>query len=110
MNMSSYSCCSSNSNESKKINSLSSLLQLVGENNRLRILCILRQGKHCVCEINEHIEASQSLISHHLKDLKDGGLISDEKQGLKVFYSLTSEGKRIANLLFAIPQKEVSNL
>ena len=110
MNMSSYSCCSSNNSEYKKIGSLSSLLQLVGENSRLQILCILRQGEHCVCEINKHIKASQSLISHHLKDLKDGGLIKDNKKGLNVFYSLTPEGKRIINLLFEIPQKEVSNL
>jgi ArsR family transcriptional regulator len=102
MNMSSYSCCSPDKNEYKKVGSLSSLLQLVGENSRLQILCILRQGKHCVCEINEHVKASQSLISHHLKDLKDGGLIVDEKQSLNVFYSLTSEGKRVTNLLFEI--------
>jgi ArsR family transcriptional regulator len=110
MNMGSYSCCSSDNNEYKKVSSLSSLLRLVGESSRLQILCILKQGEHCVCEINEHIKASQSLISHHLKDLKDGGLIKDNKKGLNVFYSLTPEGKRITNLLFEIPQKEVSKL
>jgi ArsR family transcriptional regulator, arsenate/arsenite/antimonite-responsive transcriptional repressor len=109
MNMYSYSCCSPDKNEYKKVSSLSSLLRLVGENNRLQILCILRQGKHCVCEINEHVKASQSLISHHLKDLKEGGLLSDEKQGLNVFYSLTPEGKRITDLLFIISNKEVAN-
>ena len=106
MNMSSYSCCSPDKNEYKKVGSLSSLLQLVGENSRLQILCILRQNEHCVCEINEHIKASQSLISHHLKDLKDGGLIKDDKKGLNVFYSLTPEGKRITDLVFDISKKE----
>ena len=101
--MSSYSCCSSNNKEYKQVGSLSSLLQLVGENSRLQILCILRQGEHCVCEINEHIKASQSLISHHLKDLKEGGLIKDNKHGLNVYYHLTPEGKRITDLLFEIP-------
>lgn len=100
--MSSYSCCSPDKHEYKKVGSLSSLLRLAGENNRLQILCILRQGKHCVCEIDEHIKASQSLISHHLKDLKDGGLIEDDKKGLNVFYSLTPEGKRITDLIFEI--------
>jgi ArsR family transcriptional regulator len=108
MNMGSYSCCSPDKNEYKKVGSLSSLLQLVGENSRLQILCILRQGKHCVCEINEHVKASQSLISHHLKDLKDGRIIEDSKQGLNVFYSLTPEGKRIMDLIFDISQKEVA--
>ena len=105
MNMNSYSCCSPDKDEYKNVGSLSSLLQLIGENNRLQILCILLRGKHCVCEMNEHVSASQSLISHHLKDLKDGGLIIDEKQGLKVFYSLTPEGKRITKLIFQIPKK-----
>jgi ArsR family transcriptional regulator, arsenate/arsenite/antimonite-responsive transcriptional repressor len=107
MNMSSYSCCSPDKNEYREVGSLSSLLQLVGENSRLQILCILRQGEHCVCEINEHIKSSQSLISHHLKDLKDGGLIKDNKKGLNVFYFLTPEGKRITDLVFDIFKKEV---
>lgn len=106
--MGSYSCCASDNKEYQKVGSLSSLLQLVGENSRLQILCILRQGKHCVCQINEHLNASQSLISHHLKDLKDGGLIIDSKLGLNVFYSLTLKGKRITDLLFEIAPREVS--
>ena len=107
MNMSSYNCCSANEKEFKKVNRLSSLLKLIGENSRLQILCILKQGEHCVCEINEHIKASQSLISHHLKDLKNGGLIENRKEGLNVFYSLTPEGKRIIDIIFEISPKEV---
>jgi ArsR family transcriptional regulator len=109
MNMGSYSCCLPDKNEYKKVDSLSSLLQLVGENSRLQILCILRQSEHCVCEIKEHVKASQSLISHHLKDLKDGGLIKDDKKGLNVFYSLTPEGKRITDLVFDISKKEATS-
>jgi ArsR family transcriptional regulator len=109
MNMRSYSCCLPDKKEYKKVGSISSTLRLVGENSRLQILCILRKGKHCVCEINEHVKASQSLISHHLKELKDGGIIKNSKQGLNVFYSLTPEGRRITNLIFNIFQKEVSN-
>jgi len=44
----------------------------------------------------KHVDLSQSLISHHLRDLKEVGIVSDEKQGLRVYYSLTEEGKRIA--------------
>jgi ArsR family transcriptional regulator, arsenate/arsenite/antimonite-responsive transcriptional repressor len=108
MNMSSYSCCTPANTEYRNVQSLSTLLSLVGENSRLQILCILRQGKHCVCEINLHIKVSQSLISHHLKDLRDGGLITDEKQGLNVFYALTSEGKRVTDLIFKISDKGVA--
>lgn len=102
MNMSSYSCCSANKREYKQISLLSSLLRLVGEESRLKILCILKQDEHCVCEVEKHINLSQSLISHHLKDLKNAGLIQDEKKQQWVYYSLTEKGKHITNLLFSI--------
>jgi len=105
MNMGSYNCCSS-SKEAKQVSSLSSLLKLVSEESRLKLLCILRKGEHCVCELMEHVDLSQSLISHHLKDLKDSGVVVDEKRGLRVYYSLTDKGKHITNLLFQISTKE----
>ena len=83
------------------------MLKLVAEESRLKLLCILKQGEHCVCEMMTHVELSQSLISHHLSDLKEAGLVIDEKRGLRVYYSLTKEGKRITTLLFNIPDKEV---
>lgn len=100
MNMSSYNCCKSDQQEYDQVNSLSALLKLVGEESRLKILCILRQGQHCVCEIEQHVNLSQSLISHHLKDLKAAGLIIDEKKGLWSYYSLTKNGQNITNSIF----------
>ncbi len=100
MNMGSYSCCIVNKQEYKQVSSLSSLLKLVGEESRLKILCILKQGQHCVCELIEHTKLSQSLISHHLKDLKNAGLIKDEKKEQWVYYSLTKEGEKVSDLLF----------
>jgi len=100
--MSSYSCCASSSSESKQVASLSSILQIVSEESRLKLLCILRKGEHCVCELMQHVKMSQSLISHHLKDLKESGIVKDEKKGLRVYYSLTKKGEHIINLLFRI--------
>ena len=102
MNMSSYSCCSTSGKKSKQVSSLASLLKIVAEENRLKILCILQDGEHCVCEIFEQLKLSQSLVSHHLRDLKEIRVIKSEKRGLYVYYSLTDEGKRITNLLFQI--------
>ena len=106
MNMSSYSCCSTKTSEGKQVESLASVLKIVAEPSRLKIMCILRKGEHCVCEIMEHVDLSQSLISHHLRDLKDTGLVADSKQGLRVYYSLSQKGKEITNVLFQIPIKE----
>lgn len=102
MNMGSYECCSSTGLGLKKIRELSTLLKLVSDNSRLQILCILKNSEHCVCELMEETRLSQSLISHHLKDLKEANLVSDRKDRKWVFYSLTNDGKRITNLLFQI--------
>lgn len=109
MNMSSYSCCSTLSKESKQVGTLSALLKIVSEESRLKLLCILRQKEHCVCEMMEHVNLSQSLISHHLKDLKDAGIVTDEKRGLRAYYTLTDQGKYIIDSLFNIQKKEVVN-
>lgn len=100
--MGSYSCCSLSRKESKQVTSISSLLKLVSEESRLKLLCIIRQGEHCVCEIMKHVDMSQSLISHHLRNLKKAGVVTDNKRGLKVYYSLTRKGRRITDLLFNI--------
>lgn len=100
--MSSYNCCNPSTSEFKQISNLSSLLKLVGEERRLKLLCLLRQGEHCVCEMLEHFDMSQSLVSHHLSDLKDAGLIQDRKEGRQVFYSLTTQGKKVTNNIFSL--------
>jgi len=102
MNMRSYKCCSSKGTEEKEVGELSTLLKLISENSRLQILCILKNGEHCVCELMEHVKLSQSLISHHLKDLKDASLVIDRKDGKWSYYSLTPKGKEITNLIFKI--------
>ena len=105
--MSSYGCRSPSSSESRQVTTLSGVLKLVSEESRLKLLCILRRGEHCVCELMEHVDFSQSLISHHLKDLKEAGILTDQKRGLRVYYSLTAKGKRIMDSLFSIPVKGV---
>ena len=96
--MRSYNCCNPNKDEFKKIISLSSLLKIVSVESRLKLLCILKNNEHCVCEIDEHLDMSQSLISHHLKDLKEAGLVNDEKRGQRVYYCLSKLGYKVMSL------------
>lgn len=100
--MSSYRCCSLKSINLKKIAYFSSLLKIVGEESRLKILSLLKKKSHCVCDMMNHLQLSQSLISHHLKDLKETGIVSSKKKGLRVYYSLTKKGKQITSLIFKI--------
>jgi len=84
------------------IRDLSALLKIVSENTRLQLLYLLQKGEHCVCKLIEKTKLSQSLISHHLKDLKDAGLVSKRIDGKWSHYSLTSKGKKIINLIFKL--------
>lgn len=61
---------------------------------RLKIIEILRSGEHCVCELTEELELGQSLLSFHLKTLKDAGLVHDRRQGRWTYYTLNEEGLR----------------
>jgi ArsR family transcriptional regulator len=102
MNMSSYNCCTPDKSEFKRIVSLASLLKIVAEESRLKLLCILKNEEHCVCEIMGHLDMTQSLISHHLADLKAAGLVKDEKRGQRVYYQLTKLGSKVMALLEGI--------
>jgi ArsR family transcriptional regulator, arsenate/arsenite/antimonite-responsive transcriptional repressor len=58
---------------------------------RLHILDRLRGGERCVCELTDALEAGQSLLSFHLKTLKDAGLVTDRRDGRWMHYALDAE-------------------
>ena len=60
----------------------------LGDETRLRILERLSDGEQCVCDLTDALDAGQSLMSHHLKSLKEAGLLRDRRQGRWVYYSL----------------------
>jgi ArsR family transcriptional regulator len=60
--------------------------------NRLRILDRLRGGEHCVCELTDVLDAGQSLLSFHLKALKDAGLVTERPEGRWTHYALDTKG------------------
>lgn len=80
--------CCKNKKSADELLKTAEFLKIIAEENRLKILCILRDGEKCVCDIWQYLELPQNLISHHLRILKDFDLIYSKKDGLKVFYSL----------------------
>ncbi len=61
---------------------------------RLRVLSMLAAaptGEVCVCEFVEPLGKSQPTVSHHLKILADAGLVSGERRGRWVWYSLVPD-------------------
>lgn len=73
---------------------LAPLFQALSDEKRLKILEILRGGECCVCDLAESLEVRQSLLSFHLKTLRDAGLVIDRKEGRWVHYSLNEEALR----------------
>lgn len=67
---------------------LSELFKVLGDNTRLKILYLLMNGSCRVGEIAEAMDMEQSAISHQLRVLRRARLVSSEKQGKNVLYSL----------------------
>jgi ArsR family transcriptional regulator len=63
----------------------------LSDENRLRIIDLLRGGERCVCELTDALGAGQSLLSFHLKTLKDAGLVTDRRDGRWAYYRLNAE-------------------
>jgi len=56
---------------------------------RLRALLLLaREGELCVCELTHALGVSQPMISRHLAQLREAGVVRDRREGLWVHYSL----------------------
>lgn len=57
---------------------------------RRRILELLRDGDLTAGELAEHFDISKPSLSHHLATLKSAGLVSDERRGQNIVYSLNT--------------------
>lgn len=80
-------CCQTGSRASTDLEKVTAFLKVINEPNRLKILCLLKSGEQCVCEIWKALELPQNLTSHHLKVLKDFGLITSRQEGRNIFYA-----------------------
>ncbi len=61
-------------------------LKAISNPLRFQILKLLSRGWLCVCIISEALGRDQTLISHHLRTLKEAGLITEKKVGKMHFY------------------------
>jgi ArsR family transcriptional regulator len=69
------------------------LFKALGDPTRLEILGLLAsaQGEICVCDIETNFRLSQPTVSHHLRILRESGLVRWERRGTWVYYALRSE-------------------
>lgn len=73
---------------------LAAVFKALGDPVRLRLLSLIASragGEVCVCELTTGFELSQPTISHHLKLLRQAGLIDCQRRGTWVYYWLLPE-------------------
>ena len=67
----------------------------LGNEERLKIIEILKEKDRCVCELEAALDKSQASISHHLRILENAGLIRGWKKGKFTYYQI--EKKKFKN-------------
>lgn len=77
-----------NTYKSKDVKALSKVFKLLGEPNRLHILCGLGLECRPVTDIIEATGLSQTNVSFHLRALREAGLVRAERRGSFVYYCL----------------------
>ena len=86
---------------------LARVLQAVADPGRLQLLSIIRsKGEACACDLNEPLGLSQPTVSHHLKVLREAGLVESERRGTWVYYRARPETlAHVAALLGPVPAR-----
>jgi len=87
---------------------LEQTFKALADENRLRIINLLFHGEFCVCELEVLLGLSQSNLSRHLGKLKAADLITAEKVGQWVHYSISKEFQTKSALLFDYLQLKMS--
>lgn len=67
---------------------IAEVAKALGDPIRLQLVDVLRShaGKVCVCELVPLFDIAQPTLSHHLKKLRDAGIVDSERRGLWAYY------------------------
>jgi ArsR family transcriptional regulator len=89
---------------------LSRVFKAMGDPVRLRLLSLIAShegGEACVCELTGVFELTGPTISHHLKVLREAGLIVGERRGTWIYYHIQPEALRRASAVLVPDQARV---
>jgi ArsR family transcriptional regulator len=72
---------------------MASVAKALGDPIRMQIVDVLRRhaGEVCVCELVPLFDLTQPTVSHHLKVLRDAGIVGSERRGLWAYYYVEPE-------------------
>jgi len=79
--------------EREQAERLARIAKALGDPIRLQLVDVLRKhaGKVCVCELVPLFDLSQPTVSHHLKKLREVGIVGSERRGLWAYYYVIPE-------------------
>ena len=67
---------------------MNELFKALGDENRRKILKLLKEGSKNVGEILSHFDMTGASLNHHLNSLKQANLVQSEKKGQNIIYSI----------------------
>ncbi|RRO19401.1 transcriptional regulator [Saccharopolyspora rhizosphaerae] len=94
-------CCSPVVREpldAEQAGTLARVFKAIGEPVRLRLLSLIAShagGEACVCDLTGAFELSGPTISHHLKVLREAGVIEGERRGTWIYYRVRPDTLRL---------------
>lgn len=69
-----------------EVEAAAGLFAALADPARLRILAVLADGTHCVCDIQDRVPLAANLLSYHLRVLREAGLIAGARRGRWIDY------------------------
>jgi ArsR family transcriptional regulator len=93
------------------LGSITRRFHALSDETRLRIVDLLRNGERCVCELTGELDLGQSLLSFHLKTLKDAGLVTDRRDGRWSYYALSPQSfRQLQDFVGGLPTRRLTVL
>jgi ArsR family transcriptional regulator len=93
--MSIQRCCPQTSLHDADLTEQATIFKALGDPARVAIIATLARAEHevCVCDFTSGLGLNQSTVSHHLKLLKDAGLVTSVRRGTWGYYSLATDAR-----------------
>ncbi|MEG2381419.1 MAG: metalloregulator ArsR/SmtB family transcription factor [Oscillospiraceae bacterium] len=93
-----------------KYNETADIFKAFCDENRVKILEMLKSGEKCGCKLLEELNVTQPTLSHHMKILCDSGIVESRKEGKWTHYKISTDGReKIIKLLKEITSTIIDN-
>src|SRR5579883_1803475 len=108
--MSMQRCCPPKDLASEVFTESAALFKAIADPHRLTILATLARADDevCVCDFTDGLPLNQPTVSHHLRILREAGLVTCERRGTWVYYRLDGDAhERLKDALNAVVRQKV---